>query len=54
MRARMIEPMLKANREENKNLVERWTNPDLPAYLMNYMAKRKENKKKSENTKPRL
>ena len=50
----MIEPMLKANREENKNLVERWINPELPAYLLNYMAKRKENKKNAENGRPKL
>ena len=48
-----MESLLRANRLECENLVERWSNPDLAAYLMQYMAKRKEKKNKG-GPKPKL
>ncbi len=35
------EELLKANSREMENLVERWTNPELPQLIFQYMSKMK-------------
>lgn len=44
-REREAKILLEVNQRECSNLVQRWTNPDLPAHLMQYMARVKQQPK---------